>query len=214
MAIVRRKKQSRNESIKAFKEKLDDLLEEHKLDIETFPKLEDLQKHFQVMMKTMETVKKTRNNANTGLGKPYELTPEAIDFIYHNEDLTEARDFITSNSEKEEALKTLKMASRSFITKLISAYVKKKQLQSTPPLYFECDALLCNLFSSAYLTPKRLVKYMHLRCMKERFPNHEDTYINIDESHSFDKFQLQENDLISWRELQKILCLAFKNGSD
>jgi len=207
MALVRRKKkQNRNESIKAFRDKLDGLLEEYKLDIETFPKLEELQKEFQNMVKTLETVKKTRDNANTGLGKMMRLTPEARDFIALNsEELPEAREFITTHATEGE----LKKANRSFMTKLISAYIKKKQLQSTPPLYFECDASLCNLFSSAYLTPDRMVKYMHLRCMQERFPGSEDDdYIN-EPPQSFDKFQLQVNDLISWRELQKILCLAF-----
>ena len=106
MALVRRKKkQNRNESIKAFRDKLDSLLEEYKLDIETFPKLEELQKEFQNMVKTLETVKKTRDNANTGLGKLMRLTPEARDFIARNiEELPEAREFIAEfiarNSEE------------------------------------------------------------------------------------------------------------------
>jgi len=59
---------------------------------------------------------------------------------------------------------------------------------------------------------------MELRCMKRRFPdaaNFSPVY-NSDgenESPSFDKYQLVESDLISWRELQKILYLTFKNGS-
>jgi hypothetical protein len=200
MSLVRRKKkQNRNETIKAFKDKLDGLLEEYKLDIETFPKLEDLQKLFHTMVKTLETVKKTRNNSNTGLGKSRLLTPEA-------------RNFIMTYKDEDKII-----ASRSYLTSLISKYIKEKNLQSTKEkMYFECDALLCHLFNSAYITHESLDKYLGLRCMQQRFPDGVVTYIRDAERNeclSTESLQLVENDLISWRELQTILYLTYQKGS-
>jgi hypothetical protein len=194
--VLRQKKQNRNESIKAFKEELDNLLDTYKLDIETFPKLEHLQHLFQTMVKSMETAKKTRNNANTGLGKERMLTPEARFFI---------QEYRAEDRER---------ASRSYMTSMISTYVKEKQLQAVDEkLYFRCDSALCAVFRSSYIDSReRLAKYLELRCR---------AYLKdstLDQCQSFpvsnDEFQLKENDLISWRELQKILFLTFKDGPD
>lgn len=204
MLVVRKKKLSRNDNIKSCKEALSHLMDNYKLDIEVYPQLENFQKLFLNMLKTMETVKKSRNNANTGLGKDRPITDETRAFIYqHKGD-------------------DVDVASRSFLTSLISGYVKASSLQSTEEkLFFRCDAHLCNVFRSAYIPDRiKLAKYCELRCIRLRVPQLDsapEDYISscllVDGTILLgEELQLQENDLISWRELQKILFLTFKDG--
>lgn len=198
---VRQKKQTRNESIKSCKETLERLISTYRLEPEIAHELEEFNKLFASMLKTLETVKKTRNNANTGLGKSRPVTAATRAFIKE-----------VSGDDNDGA------CSRSVLTSLVSRYVKEKQLQTHErKTLFQCDQALCDILqctASMCNDAKKLEKYLELECIQNRAYTRQ--YISgLLESGSTielaDELKLRENDLISWTELQKILFLTFED---
>jgi hypothetical protein len=164
--------------------------------------LEEFSKLFASMLKTLETVKKTRNNANTGLGKSRPVTAATRAFIKQ-----------VSGDDNDNGA-----CSRSVLTSLISRYVKEKQLQTHErKTLFQCDEALCSILqctASMCNDAKKLEKYLELECIQNR-AYMQQYIIGLLESGSTielaDELKLRENDLISWTELQKILFLTFED---
>ena len=200
---VRQKKQTRNESIKSCKETLERLINTYQLEPEFARDLEEFNKLFLSMLKTLETVKKTRNNANTGLGKSRPVTAATRAFI---------KQVSGDDSDDNGA------CSRSVLTSLISRYVKEKQLQTHErKTLFQCDEALCSILqctASMCNDAKKLEKYLELECIQNR-AYMQQYIVGLLESGSTielaDELKLRENDLISWTELQKILFLTFED---
>jgi hypothetical protein len=199
---VRQKKQTRNESIKSCKETLERLINTYQMEPEFAHDLEEFSKLFASMLKTLETVKKTRNNANTGLGKNRPVTAATRAFIKQ-----------VSGDDNDNGA-----CSRSVLTSLISRYVKEKQLQTHErKTLFQCDEALCSILqctASMCNDAKKLEKYLELECIQNR-AYMQQYIIGLLESGSTielaDELKLRENDLISWTELQKILFLTFED---
>ena len=202
---VRQKKQTRNESIKSCKETLERLINTYQLEPEIARDLDEFSKLFASMLKTLETVKKTRNNANTGLGKSRPVTAAT-------------RAFIKQVSGGDDDDNDNGACSRSVLTSLISRYVKEKQLQTHErKTLFQCDEALCSILqctASMCNDAKKLEKYLELECIQNR-AYMQQYIVGLLESGSTielaDELKLRENDLISWTELQKILFLTFED---
>lgn len=190
-------------------EKISSLMEQYSEDVTAITILTELKdllesKIYKFMNKN---VKKSRNNANTGLGISRPLSTPGSDFYV---------------LEKGVAVKD---SNRSEMTSIISNYVKRNDLQvSDKKLYFRMDKTLCNLFVLKSLTMTQLQKYMEVGVVKERIMNDTTSIMkhikenglsnesNIIQTDSYlqDLLSLQPDDLISWRELQKILFLNFQ----
>ena len=213
----RSKKMTRAESIKSVNDHLQAMLYMFRDDIGIVSELETLQRLFQNVMKSFETVKKTRSNSNTGLGKKRFVTLECKEFIK----LVDPNEAVDDH------------ASRSYMTSLIATYVKANQLQSVEePLYFRIDAQLAKLFNVLkYIGANldKLEKVAELRCIAQRLPlplseavalykkryvqytSAEDEVLGDDDI--LQTLSLKENDLISWRESLKILFIVFNDGT-
>lgn len=208
------KKMTRSDAIKSLNDHLQSMLNTFRDDVCIVNELETFQRLFQNVMKSFETVKKTRSNLNTGLGKKRFVTLECKAFI-KIVDPTEAVD---------------DHASRSYMTSLISTYVKMNHLQSVDePLYFRLDEQLVKLFNvMKYIghNMDKLEKVVELRCIAQRLPVPATEAIEmykkrharfngnpVDESDILNIISLQENDLISWRESLKILFIVFNDGT-
>jgi hypothetical protein len=221
------KKMTRLDNIKAANEKLENMLVMFQDDVGIVAELENFKKLFINLVKSFETVKKTRSNSNTGLGKKRFVTLECSDFIKLAADPQQPAD---------------DLASRSFMTSLISTYVKMNMLQSgDEPLYFRIDKELEKLFNIKKYIGKnldKLAKVAELRCIDQRlsqrvdmtkeeaiesykkryveYMNHSQSDDDSDESQVDDILNIisiKENDLISWRESLKILFIVFNDGS-
>lgn len=148
--------------------------------------------------------KKSRNNSNTGLGIARKLTEASVKFLEH----VGMFESDTSN--------------RSYMTSAISQYVKKNQLQlSDKKLFFSLDEHLSKLFSLnnvIALSRTQLDKYLQIECVTHH-TQYTNQYINEQhlqnnntvnlDSHLIEILSLQPGNLVSWRELQKILFISF-----
>lgn len=216
---VSNKKMTKLENIKSVQDHLQKMFMMFQDDAGIATEVEICQKLFNNLVKTFETVKKTRSNSNTGLGKKRFVTSECSAFIR-----------VADHAEEKED----DMASRSYMTSLISTYVKMNALQSVEePLFFRIDRQLETLFNiKKYIGDNmaKLEKVMELRCITQRLTTskeeavelYKSCYAKLDASDTEqDAYEqdilniicIKENDLISWRECLKILFIVFKDGT-
>lgn len=171
-----------------------------------FQDLERFQKLLNSALKVCDKTKTTRSNINTGLGKPRKINNTFADFmkIFKGE--------------------TIEYQSRSEVTKTLSEYIKSEQLQiNDKKLYFKLNQVLIDILNldDKIHDIKKIENRMRIKCIENRVKDksleaHIKTNLLQTDGSVLVDDTLKSNlnfivdDLISWRELQKVLYTVFE----